>query len=310
MTEVEPDLSRGAVAAEQARYQDLFEFAPISTLVTDSDGVILEANRAAGTLLGVPSPSLVGKPISAFVSDQHRKHFRSMLLGLARGGSSAEWEHELIRNDGTPDGSVFDAQLNAAPAAHGLRWAIQDVSERVVSERRLRSLATTLEERVLERTAELERERANLDAVVEQAPIGIVILDAATRRIVRANDEAVRILDAIHGSTDELPFERVLVDGELVLEERVEFPHAELGLFTLQVSAARVRNQSGRIVSAVATLQDITEIEHRERAEREFVTNAAHELQSPVAAIVSAAEVLQAGAKDTVDRDLFLGHIE
>jgi signal transduction histidine kinase len=48
----------------------------------------------------------------------------------------------------------------------------------------------------------------------------------------------------------------------------------------------------------------------QESAEREFVTNAAHELQSPLTAIVSAIEVLQAGAKDTPQRDVFLGHIE
>ena len=40
------------------------------------------------------------------------------------------------------------------------------------------------------------------------------------------------------------------------------------------------------------------------------MTNAAHELQSPLTAIVSAIEVLQAGAKDTPARDVFLGHIE
>src|SRR5205814_9913795 len=54
-----------------------------------------------------------------------------------------------------------------------------------------------------------------------------------------------------------------------------------------------------------------SERERRERAEREFVANAAHELRTPVAAIASAVEVLQAGAKDApADRDLFLGHIE
>jgi signal transduction histidine kinase len=47
-----------------------------------------------------------------------------------------------------------------------------------------------------------------------------------------------------------------------------------------------------------------------ESVEREFVTNAAHELQSPLTAIVSAIEVLQAGAKDTPERDIFLDHIE
>ena len=47
----------------------------------------------------------------------------------------------------------------------------------------------------------------------------------------------------------------------------------------------------------------------RRKSEHEFVTNAAHELQSPLTAIVSAVEVLQAGAKDTPERDVFLEHI-
>jgi signal transduction histidine kinase len=46
------------------------------------------------------------------------------------------------------------------------------------------------------------------------------------------------------------------------------------------------------------------------RAEGEFITNAAHELQSPLAAILSAVEVLQAGAaKEKPDRDRFIEHI-
>jgi two-component system OmpR family sensor kinase len=49
---------------------------------------------------------------------------------------------------------------------------------------------------------------------------------------------------------------------------------------------------------------------NQESAEREFVTNAAHQLQSPLTAITTAIEVLQAGAKDTPERDVFLGHIE
>lgn len=54
----------------------------------------------------------------------------------------------------------------------------------------------------------------------------------------------------------------------------------------------------------------MTAREEHDQAERDFVTNAAHELQSPLAAITSAVEVLQAGAKDGADRDRFLGHIE
>jgi signal transduction histidine kinase len=51
-------------------------------------------------------------------------------------------------------------------------------------------------------------------------------------------------------------------------------------------------------------------VRDQERVERDFVTNAAHELQAPLASIISAIEVLQAGAKDSPERDIFLEHIE
>lgn len=63
--------------------------------------------------------------------------------------------------------------------------------------------------------------------------------------------------------------------------------------------------------TAVIVVTDVTERQRRERAEREFVANAAHELRTPVAAIASAVEVLQLGAKEQpVERDRFLALIE
>jgi signal transduction histidine kinase len=63
--------------------------------------------------------------------------------------------------------------------------------------------------------------------------------------------------------------------------------------------------------TGVVVVTDVTEQERRERAEREFVTNAAHELRTPLAAIATAVEVLQAGAKErSADRDRFLGVVE
>ncbi|MCZ7589676.1 MAG: cell wall metabolism sensor histidine kinase WalK [Gaiella sp.] len=63
--------------------------------------------------------------------------------------------------------------------------------------------------------------------------------------------------------------------------------------------------------TAVLVLADVTERERRERAEREFVANAAHELRTPLTAIASAVEVLQLGAREEPDeRDRFLAVIE
>ena len=54
--------ARLTAEAERQRYQELFDFAPDGYLVTDPDGIIQEANRAAAILLGVPQPHLLDKP--------------------------------------------------------------------------------------------------------------------------------------------------------------------------------------------------------------------------------------------------------
>ena len=61
---------------------------------------------------------------------------------------------------------------------------------------------------------------------------------------------------------------------------------------------------------AVIVITDVSERERRERAQREFVANAAHELRTPLSVIAGAVEMLQAGAKDEPEqRDRFLAHI-
>jgi len=62
--------------------------------------------------------------------------------------------------------------------------------------------------------------------------------------------------------------------------------------------------------AVLAVVRDRTEELRREVAEREFVSNAAHELRNPIAGISGAIEVLQDGAKeDRGARDHFLGRL-
>jgi signal transduction histidine kinase len=76
----------------------------------------------------------------------------------------------------------------------------------------------------------------------------------------------------------------------------------------------RVYGVQARRVPAEGTVllvaRDRTEELRRELAERDFVSNAAHELRNPLAGISSAIEVLRAGAKDDDEaRDHFLGRL-
>jgi len=200
--------------------------------------------------------------------------------------------------------------------------------EQVASENAIRRFAAELEVRVTERTAELEEQRALLDAIIDTVPVGLALVDPAGS-VVRVNSRALDIMRATSIESDEfsnwrelqafdlegtrvteLPMDRTLETGEVVIHERFELLTTGKHRVIVEISTAPVTAATGEILGAVAVFQDVTVRERQERAEREFVTNAAHELQSPLAAIISAIEVLQSGAKDGEQREVFLDHIE
>jgi two-component system sensor histidine kinase SenX3 len=107
----------------------------------------------------------------------------------------------------------------------------------------------------------------------------------------------------------ERPMFRALSEGTATTDERFVVERPDGRRIVVEISAVPFRDPGGAD-SVVVTIEDVTEREKLERAERDFVTNSAHELQTPLAAIVSAVEVLQSGAKERPeDRDRFLQHI-
>jgi PAS domain S-box-containing protein len=320
--------ARRTLDRERERYLELFDLAPIGYAVTDRDGLFREVNRAAADLVGVAADSLIGKPLAAFVPPAERPSFRRRLTELATSPGTRTWETTLVGRSGA-DRVVevtVTPSIGASRELDEMRWVLVDVTHRIETERSIRGFATELELRVAERTAELEEQRARLQTVVDNMPAGLVIV-AADRRVLLANGRALEILgvdeeeiagrewesyrmDGRRYEMEEFPLERTLRTGESVRNERVELVAASGVRVITDVSTAPVVDSGGNAVGALWLFQDMTLQERQERAEREFVTNAAHELQSPLAAIVSAIEVLQSGAKDGPQRDVFLAHIE
>jgi PAS domain-containing protein len=60
-------------------------------LITDAEGVIREANRAAAILLNVPQHELVGKPPLVFIAAPERHTFHTELQQLLHRGWVEEW---------------------------------------------------------------------------------------------------------------------------------------------------------------------------------------------------------------------------
>jgi two-component system, OmpR family, phosphate regulon sensor histidine kinase PhoR len=194
----------------------------------------------------------------------------------------------------------------------------------------VRALNAELERRIAERSRQVVEAGARLDSVLRQLPVGVLMIDAAGK-LELANDRAQELLGLsaaeiahslehdlwtvrdLHGAVipqSERPSARALATGEPSYNDRVQLELPNGRRLVVEGSAVPVTVDE-RAVGVAVTFQDITAQEQRERAERDFVTNAAHELQTPIAAITSGVQVLQAGAKESaVDRDRFLAHIE
>jgi PAS domain S-box-containing protein len=139
--------AREAVEAERHRYQELFELAPDAYLVTDPAGVILEANRAAATLLNVSQPFLIGKPLFLFVAAEERCASPAELHRLGEVAGISEWELQLQPRDGTPLNAAVSVAAVRDPEGKlaALRWLVRDISARKQMEAALRRHAEELE---------------------------------------------------------------------------------------------------------------------------------------------------------------------
>jgi PAS domain S-box-containing protein len=148
--------TREAVEAERHRYEELFQFAPDSYLVTDPEGIIREANHAAATLLQAPLNLLAGKPVAVFVVQEARPAFRTHLTRLAALSSvepegtrgAPEWAVRLQPRGGAPvDVAVTVAAVrDRGDKLVALRWLLRDITERKRLEQELRRHAGELAE--------------------------------------------------------------------------------------------------------------------------------------------------------------------
>ena len=155
------------------------------------------------------------------------------------------------------------------------------------------------------------RARADLEAVVETSPVGVVVFDVKTLDLVWVNREARRIVASLLVPDRKLgEVTRELIcrrgDGqEVSLDEirtakRLRAEEVELSLpngrrVRMLISVTPTRSASGETQSVVVAVQDLAPLEELERLRAEFLGTVSHELRAPLAAIKgSAATVLNA----------------
>jgi PAS domain S-box-containing protein len=285
--------SRQMLEEERQRYLDMFEFAPDGYLVTDPNGIIREANRAAAVLLQMSQNLLVGKSLPLFVAQADRKTLRADLarLQMEQGRQHLGWEMRLQPQGGSP----FHAALTAGPVhdAEGnlisLRWLLRDISQRVQAEEERERLLAQVEQqrqRAEELANTLEKERDTLQAIMENTYTQLAYLDPQFN-FLRVNAAYAQgsghprqeLIGRNHfelfpNEENQAIFERVRDTGRPVEFHAKPFEYAdqpERGTTYWDWALAPVKDAAGQVGGLVLSLHDVTEQIRAERAREQHL---------------------------------------
>ena len=163
------------------------------------------------------------------------------------------------------------------------------------------------------------RARADLEALVETCPVGVVVFDAQSGQPVSFNREARRIVEGLRipgrsveqllegitcrradgreVSLSEIPIAQTLVASETVRAEEITLSAPDGRNVRMLVNATPIRVEDGAVGSVVVTFQDLAPLEEIERQRTEFLGLVSHELREPLAAIRGSASTLIRGRR-------------
>jgi PAS domain S-box-containing protein len=191
-------------------------------------------------------------------------------------GGSVDGAVVLIRRDGLEAGPETIARLHSLGA-----WA-------TVALRRKRL------------AQQLESEQSRLEAVVAEVPVGVVLAEAPSGRVVSVNRKAVDLLgspanpphaideytewkvfhpDGKLYETEERPLRRAILRGEIVQGEEAVIERLDGKRSIVRVNSAPIRDWRGVVSSAVAAIVDITDERQREEHAR-FLDDISRQLAS------------------------------
>lgn len=158
------------------------------------------------------------------------------------------------------------------------------------------------------------RARTDLETLIDTSPVGVVVFDARTGRLLLSNREVERIVDSLRDpdgspeqllevmtfvradgrevSLEEFSMVEALSLGETVRAEEIVMRVPDGRSVTALVNATPIYSADGEIESLIVTLQDMTPMEELERQRAEFLGMVSHELRVPLTSIRGSAATL------------------
>jgi PAS domain S-box-containing protein len=275
-----------ALRQSEQRHRQLLESAPEGIFLATPDGLYTDVNAAGCRLLGYTREELIGRSITELVAPEALARQGRLTRRILAGGTEvSEWE--LRRKDGTF--VPVEITADALPDGH-LRAFVRDTSER--------------------RRAEEEREEAlqQLEAVLEECPVGIVLATGAHGEHLRLNARAKLLVgrpierlgqylgmvltpDQREIDADTHPVLRAL-RGENFDSVELLLQQADGSQIPMSMSGAPLPAARDGSPRAIVTMLDISAVKQLERLRAEWSSIVAHDLRQPLNGITLHAGVI------------------
>jgi PAS domain S-box-containing protein len=272
---------RGAETPYRVLIEQMYEGA--GTLL--EDGTVLYANRRLGELLQIPLESLVGTSLRRFLAPPELPGFDNLLAEAKQ--RSGKGEFTFQRQDGSALPVLLSVSVASERDARPICVVATDLTERKRAEEALRQAHDSLEQRVNQRTAELEQasrslreSEAQFRAMFDRHQAVEMVIEPETGAILRANEAAARFygypperLCAMRiQEINRLPAEEVAAERHQAAAERRSFfvfPHrlASGEIRWVEVYSTPVQLQGRTLLYSI--VHDITPRKQAEEAVRE-----------------------------------------
>lgn len=198
----------------------------------------------------------------------------------------------------------------AADLAFGIQ-ALRIRSERDLAEQSLRELNAELEQRVEQRTRELQRNEERFRITVASLAEGVIVTDTEGR-VQLMNPEAERLLgwpqqemvgtnlhDRVHVHTTEgtpipiadCPQHHAIASGRVYQSDHEALRRRDGEIFPAAVIAAPLKAEE-RVVGTVVAFQDISLRKEVERMKDELISTVSHELRTPLTSLRGFVELM------------------